>query len=222
MPAGGRANWARARRTAQRTFGVALGFLFDLALRSVLWGAKPRMLPGFNTNVRHGGVLFHVQTEDSGRAHPHVITHLYHGGTILASEKRSYAEQLEALDLSRRVREVMDAQHHAMLGRLRGGELDEQIEQRLGSDVFTKGGAKSKSKSGSGHTQRANADSEPEPTIPPEVARPLAGLTTPILPVSPAVTAPPAAASPGAERPLDELILDYLVEAARKRKRRTE
>ena len=177
------------------------------------------MLPGFNTNVRHGGVLFHVQTEDSGRSHPHVITHLYHGGTILASEKRSYAEHVEAPDLPRRVRDVMDAQHHAMLERLRSGELDEQIEQRLGSDVFTVG-AKSKSKSGSGHTQRANADSEPEPTIPPEVARPLAGLTTPILPTpSPGVTAPPAAAS---ERPLDELILDYLVEAARKRKRRAE
>ena len=181
------------------------------------------MLPGFNTNVRHGGVLFHVQTEDSGRSHPHVITHLYHGGTILASEKRSYGEHLEAPDLPRRVRDVMDAQHHAMLERLRAGELDEQIEQRLGSDSF-KAGAKSKSKSGSsGHTQRANADSEPEPTIPPpDIARNVAGLTTPILPTpAPEVTAPPTAASAG-ERPLDELILDYLVEAARKRKRRAE
>jgi hypothetical protein len=178
------------------------------------------MLPGFNTNVRHGGVLFHVQTEDSGRSHPHVITHLYHGGTILASEKRSYAEHTEAPDLPRRVRDVMDAQHHAMLERLRGGDLDEQIEQRLGSDAFTAGAAKSKS--GSGHTQRANSDSEPEPTIPPEVARPLAGLTTPILPPAADVTARPAAANAGAERPLDELILDYLVEAARKRKRRAE
>ncbi len=177
------------------------------------------MLPGFNTNVRHGGVLFHVQTEDSGRSHPHVITHLYHGGTILASEKRSYSEHVEAPDLPRRVREVMDSQHHAMLERLRKGDLDEQIEQRLGSDVFAAG---AKSKSGPGHTQRANSDSEPEPTIPPEVVRPLAGLTTPILPASAAgATAPPAAAT-GAERPLDELILDYLVEAGRKRKRRAE
>jgi hypothetical protein len=180
------------------------------------------MLPGFNTNVRHGGVLFHVQTEDSGRSHPHVITHLYHGGTILASEKRSYGEHLEAPDLPRRVRDVMDAQHHAMLERLRAGELDEQIEQRLGSDAF-KVGAKSSSKSGSGHTQRANADSEPEPTIPPpDIARNVAGLTTPILPAAePSVTAPPTGTSAG-ERPLDELILDYLVEAARKRKRRAE
>ena len=178
------------------------------------------MLPGFNTNVRHGGVLFHVQTEDSGRSHPHVITHLYHGGTILASEKRSYAEHTEAPDLPRRVRDVMDAQHHAMLERLRSGDLDEQIEQRLGSDVFAVG---AKSKSGSGHTQRAaNSDSEPEPTIPPpDIPRNVAGLTTPILPApSPSVTAPPTASS--GERPLDELILDYLVEAARKRKRRAE
>jgi hypothetical protein len=181
------------------------------------------MLPGFNTNVRHGGVLFHVQTEDSGRAHPHVITHLYHGGTILASEKRGYAEHVEAPDLTRRVRELMDAQHHAMLERLRAGELDEQIEQRLGPDVFKAGSSGSKSKSGS-NTQRAG-DSEPEPTIPPEIAKPYAApaRTTPILPPQPAaLAAQPAASAAGAERPLDELILDYLVEAARRRKRRAE
>ena len=143
-------------------------------------GSRPRMLPGFNTNVRHGGALFHVQTEDSGRSHPHVITHLYHGGTILASEKRSYADQIDAPDLSRRVRDVMDSLHQAMLAQLRSGDLDEQIEARLGREVFTAGGTRSKS--GSGRTQRADANSEPEPTIPPDVARPMAGLTTPILP----------------------------------------
>ena len=180
------------------------------------------MLPGFNTNVRHGGVLFHVQTEDSGRARPHVITHLYHGGTILASEKRSYAEQLDAPDLAQRVRAVMDGLHNTMLGQLRGGDLDEQIEQRLGADVFSAGGTKSKS--GSGHTQRAGSDSEPEPTIPPGVVRPLALPTTAALSPAPVsvATSPGAAEAAAAPRPLDELILDYLVEAARRRKRRAE
>ena len=180
------------------------------------------MLPGFNTNVRHGGVLFHVQTEDSGRAHPHVITHLYHGGTILASEKCGYADQLEAPDLARRVREVMDVQHRAMLERLRGGDLDEQLEQRLGAAVFSSGGTRSKG--GSGPTERAGSDSEPEPTIPPEVLRPFAGSTKPVLsPPSASVAAAPALGDAGAaERPLDEMILDYLVEAARRRKRRAE
>ena len=47
------------------------------------------MQSGFNTNFRYQGVLFHAQSEDSGRGHPHIITHLYHGGTILVSEKTS-------------------------------------------------------------------------------------------------------------------------------------
>jgi hypothetical protein len=68
------------------------------------------MLSGFNTNVRHRSILFHVQSEDSGRSHPHVITHLYHGGTILASDKTSYADQVEAADLAA-VKALMERQH---------------------------------------------------------------------------------------------------------------
>ena len=44
------------------------------------------MIIGANTNVRHRGVLFHVQTEDSGRSNPHVISHLYHQGTIVQDQ----------------------------------------------------------------------------------------------------------------------------------------
>jgi hypothetical protein len=166
------------------------------------------MLPGFNTNVRHGGVLFHVQTEDSGKAHPHVITHLYHGGTILASEKSSYAEHVDAPDLASRVRGLMDAQHHAMLKRLAASELDEQIEQRLGPAVFSRD---EKSKTAS---TTARGSTEPERTL-----RPAPRAAEPEPP--PAATTSPGPATPP-DRPLDELILDYLVEAARRRKRRAE
>ena len=39
---------------------------------------------GFNNNVRHKGRVFHIQTEDSGIKHPHIITHLFaDGGRIL-------------------------------------------------------------------------------------------------------------------------------------------
>jgi hypothetical protein len=179
------------------------------------------MLPGSNTNIRHGGVLFHVQTEDSGRAHPHIITHLYHGGTILASEKSSYAEIADAPNLPVRVRELMDAQHHAMLKRLASGELDEQIEQRLGPTIFSAG---EKSKSGSrtqrGASQPSLAAEPGEASEPERTQRPKPGRTSA---PRPAVTAAPAAPRAGAsDRPLDELILDYLVEAARRRKRRAE
>ena len=82
------------------------------------------MLSGFNTNMRHRGVLFHVQTEDSGEANPHVITHLFHGGNIMASEKREYGEHLAVDDLANVVKGLMEEQHKSMLRRLKSGECD--------------------------------------------------------------------------------------------------
>jgi hypothetical protein len=149
------------------------------------------MLSGFNTNVRHRGVLFHVQTEDSGRNHPHVITHLYHGGTILASEKSSYKELLRESDLPGKVRALMEGQHAAMLARLRAGELDPVLAERLGPDVFVT----TRTAGASGHTQRTGAAAT--------------------------ASAPPVAAlTPRpSDRPLDELILDYLVDSTRRTRR---
>jgi hypothetical protein len=146
------------------------------------------MLSGFNTNVRHRGVLFHVQTEDSGRSHPHVITHLYHGGTILASEKGDYQHLLGESDLPGRVRTLMEGQHAAMLQRLRAGELDEQLAERLGPDVF----ATTRSEATSSHTQRTAPAAAPKASARPAPSRALS------------------------DRPLDELILDYLVESTRR------
>ena len=56
-------------------------------------------LLGYNTNVRHDGLLYHIQTEDSGVGHPHVITHLFVDGTILATKKTSYKHLLEEDDI---------------------------------------------------------------------------------------------------------------------------
>ncbi len=94
------------------------------------------MLTGYNTNCEHRGVGFHVQTEDSGRERPRIATHLFHGGTILASETREYADRLESPDLAEEVKRLMEAQHKAMLRRLVGGELDSLLAERLGGGVF--------------------------------------------------------------------------------------
>ncbi|WP_225072450.1 hypothetical protein [Desulfuromonas sp. CSMB_57] len=85
------------------------------------------MLGGFNHNFRHQGQLFHVQTEDSGRKNPQIVTHLYHGGTILASQRQSYADRLQDPDLRQVVEQLMRAQHKEMLRRLRDGELDREL-----------------------------------------------------------------------------------------------
>jgi hypothetical protein len=80
---------------------------------------------GFNNNIRHRGLVFHVQTEDSGLARPHIITHLFaHGGQILKTTKVSYAELVDDEDVAKRVRSLMKEQHKAMLIALRDGEFD--------------------------------------------------------------------------------------------------
>lgn len=173
--------------------------------------AKPAMQSGFNTNIRHRGVLFHVQTEDSGKANPHVITHLFHGGNIMSSEKVDYREQLEREDLIEAVRELMESQHKKMLRALKNGECDVAIGERLGDGIF--------GDSTDSEEVQAAPLPRPEPAtetiqVVPEAAPPPQPARTP---------APPAAPRFFGERastkPLDEMVLDYLVENARKRKR---
>src|SRR5687767_6534778 len=87
-------------------------------------------LLGFNNNVRHKGRVFHIQTEDSGIRHPHIITHLFaDGGRILKTTKTSYADHVGEANLSETVRAMMKEQHKAMFIALRDGQLDHVLEE---------------------------------------------------------------------------------------------
>lgn len=93
----------------------------------------PSPLLGFNNNVRHKGRLFHIQTEDSGIRHPHIITHLFaDGGRILKTTKTSYAEHVGQATLAETVRGMMKEQHKAMFTSLRSGAFDPLLEKALG------------------------------------------------------------------------------------------
>jgi hypothetical protein len=82
-------------------------------------------LLGFNNNVKHRGRLFHIQTEDSGVRHPHVITHLFmDGGRILKTVKTSYAEHIGSERIGEVVRDLMKEQHKMMFIALRDGQFD--------------------------------------------------------------------------------------------------
>lgn len=93
--------------------------------------ASPSPLVGYNTNVRHKGKLYHIQTEDSGVKRPHVITQLFaDGGRIIASEKSSYEEHLESENLQAIVKQLMQDQHKRVFIALRDGAYDEDQESR--------------------------------------------------------------------------------------------
>src|SRR6266545_949474 len=85
------------------------------------------MVVGFNHNVMYKGEVFHIQTEDSGLANPHIITLLYRGGTILGSKKTSYADIIKMENLEQVVEELMKEQHKEMLRSLKAGHFDERV-----------------------------------------------------------------------------------------------
>lgn len=83
-------------------------------------------LVGYNTNVRHHGKVFHIQTEDSGLTHGHIFTHLFaDGGRIIATKKTTYAQHIGTDRYPGVVKKLMQAQHKAMFIALRDGLFDE-------------------------------------------------------------------------------------------------
>jgi hypothetical protein len=89
--------------------------------------AKPfeKAVTGFNHNIKHKGRSYHVQTEDSGVTTPHIITHLFVGGNILATKKMSYKDIIGAPNLPELVRQLMEEQHKEMLRNLVSGTYDD-------------------------------------------------------------------------------------------------
>jgi hypothetical protein len=174
------------------------------------------MVSGLNTNIRHRGVVFHVQTEASGVSNPHILSHLFKGGDILASMKGDYSDKLDSDNCDNEVRMMMEEQHKSMLRALNRGEHDDAIVARLGGDVFA-----------------AEKEPDTDATIPPpESVEP-----DPVVEETP--EAAPANAAPGkgaqsdsakeqlarafgdgvvTQKPLDEVVLDFLVDNARNRK----
>ena len=85
------------------------------------------MIVGFNHNIAYKSVGFHVQTEDGGLNRPQLVSLLYHGGTIIASQKTSYADIVKVDNLDNVIEELAKEQHKEMLRRLTRGEFDSRI-----------------------------------------------------------------------------------------------
>ena len=83
------------------------------------------MITGFNTDIEHDGVVYHVQTEDKGLDSPIILSLVYVGGTILAS-KRSPYEDLIASGFSDEVlSERLKRQHRLICAAINQGRIDD-------------------------------------------------------------------------------------------------
>ena len=85
------------------------------------------MITGYNTDVRHSEVVFHVQTEDKGVSNPFIESLVYVGGQVLASKRASYADLLAEGKEEKDIVALMDHQHRTMIAAIRHGKLDAKL-----------------------------------------------------------------------------------------------
>jgi hypothetical protein len=158
------------------------------------------MITGYNTDVRHGETVLHVQTEDKGVDNPYLESVIYVRGQVLAAKRTGYARLLEEGKGEKEIAAVMEHQHRTILAAIRAGRFDAKLEQVVGG---------------------RDADrAEPETVVRAAVVAPLLAQEPEAEEIPPTTarfeadtpSAPAAPPSPAAEfgPSLDQVILDYL------------
>jgi hypothetical protein len=189
------------------------------------------VITGFNTDVKHGDRVFHVQTEDRGLGNPVVESLVYVGGEILLSKKSPYKEHVAGDRVDEKaVREMMDLQHRRIIEAIRRGRFDgakpggaagpapaEPVapEPRVSAAAAAAAAAILSSKSGPLPALRldpAPPSKTPRPG-PAPFQPPVSGGMRRTTPGPSAGRAASGVGSPG-ERSLDQVIIDYLASEA--------
>ncbi len=83
------------------------------------------MITGFNTDVEHGGVIYHVQTEDKGLETPLILSLVYAGGAILASKRSPYHDLIAEGYTDEALAERLKRQHRLICAAVHSGRIDD-------------------------------------------------------------------------------------------------
>src|SRR5215831_11506373 len=85
------------------------------------------MITGFNTDVQHGGRVYHVQTEDRGQEHPFFESLVYVGGTIVAKKRTPYRDQVDQGATEEAIAQLLRRQHQVVIAAIKAGRIDDLI-----------------------------------------------------------------------------------------------
>jgi hypothetical protein len=85
---------------------------------------KLKTMPGYNTDIEHNGVMFHVQTQDKGKSAQYVESIVYKSGKVLASRRTYYTRFLNSPPLYDKIKEIIDEQHEGILKDISEGIFD--------------------------------------------------------------------------------------------------
>jgi hypothetical protein len=83
------------------------------------------VITGFNTDVEHDGVVYHVQTEDKGLDSPLILSLVYTGGTILASKRSPYQDLIASGFDEAVLADRLKRQHRLICAAIRAGRVED-------------------------------------------------------------------------------------------------
>lgn len=81
------------------------------------------MITGYNTDVEHDGVVYHVQTEDKGLDTPLILSLVYSGGAILASKRSRYEDLIASGFSDEALSERLKRQHLLICAAIHAGRV---------------------------------------------------------------------------------------------------
>jgi hypothetical protein len=82
------------------------------------------MITGFNTDVRCGDKVFHVQTEDKGVTNPLIESLIYLKGAILDAHRTNYKEFLQSAAFNESMlQRILEFQHRQIVSCIRKGKF---------------------------------------------------------------------------------------------------
>jgi hypothetical protein len=86
------------------------------------------MSSGFNTDIKVGEHVYHVQTEDRGPSHPAIDTLVYQSGRILHRKSSNYENFAQSASFTAEaLRQQVEDQHRAVIEALRSGALNAEL-----------------------------------------------------------------------------------------------
>ncbi len=147
------------------------------------------MITGYNTDVEHDGVVYHVQTEDKGLDTPLILSLVYVGGAILASKRSLYHDLIaEGFDEGA-LADRLQRQHKLICAAIHAGRIEDLKRMSQPRD-----GAELSPVAPPTPTVQQTPASEPsdEPPVPVVVLpEEPAVQAEPLAPPAPAIPAPP-------------------------------
>ena len=82
------------------------------------------MIVGFNTDIKQGDKVYHVQTEDKGLNNPLIESLVYFGGAILDSKRMEYEKLLKEGYDEQKIMKLREVQHRRVIADIKSGKYD--------------------------------------------------------------------------------------------------